>query len=186
MRKKLFHFEEIKKPENNSELLSNDHREKNLEHPSVSTGVAPKQRTPTNNDLNTTPVYRSSPRRSNFKSVSSLFSSSDLLRRNAIESCQSRKLSKFVTQINVISEEKVSLSASRSTSTVSLVDSEGSEGELEVGQLTPSQQGLEPPPRRAGECGTRGLTPLTAKARCSILKAHGIFNIDRDEAEVSH
>ena len=52
--------------------------------------------------------------------------------------------------------------------------------------LTPKQRGsssISPKSRPKGECGTRGLTPLSSKSRCSLLKNHGIFNIDRDEAE---
>lgn len=52
--------------------------------------------------------------------------------------------------------------------------------------LTPKQRGsssISPTSRPKGECGTRGMTPLSSKSRCSLLKNHGIFNIDREEAE---
>jgi len=51
--------------------------------------------------------------------------------------------------------------------------------------LTPMQRGSCSPPvdRAKGECGTRGMTPLSAKARFTMLKSHGIFNIDKEEAE---
>lgn len=111
----------------------------------------------------TTPVHRSSPRLHNFKSVSSLFPRSDSLRRNALESSQCRTLSKFVSQVNM---------------------SEDLEREEEPAQLTPCQRGVEASPRQGGVCGTRGLTPLSSKARSSLLRAHGIFTMDREQAEV--
>ena len=173
VRKKLFHVEEIKESEekvsdsNTEAAASSDFVQQNSSH----------------QDPTTTPLHRSSPRRSAFKSVSSLFSKSDSLRRNALESCQSRKLSKFVSQVTVISEERPSLSSSRSAVNVSLTE-EAESSPDESPQLTPLQRGVEPSPRVGGVCGTRGLTPLSTKARCSLLKSHGIFNIDRDEAEV--
>ena len=112
----------------------------------------------------TTPVHRSSPRLNNFKSVSSLFPRSDSLRRNALESSQWRTLSKFVSQINMSEDLERS--------------------EEEPAQLTPSQRGVEASPRQGGVCGTRGLTPLSSKARSSLLRAHGIFTMDREQAEV--
>ena len=111
----------------------------------------------------TTPVHRSSPRLHNFKSVSCLFPRSDSLRRNALESSQCRTLSKFVSQVNM---------------------SEDLEREEEPAQLTPCQRGVEASPRQGGVCGTRGLTPLSSKARSSLLRAHGIFTMDREQAEV--
>ena len=179
VRKKLFHVEEIKESE---EKVSDSNTE----------AAAPSdlvQRNSTHQDPATTPLHRSSPRRNAFKSVSSLFSKSDSLRRNALESCQSKKLSKFVSQVTVISEERErppSLSSSRSAVNVSLTEeTESSPGLTEDSpQLTPLQRGVEPSPRVGGVCGTRGLTPLSTKARCSLLKSHGVFNIDRDEAEV--
>ena len=176
VRKKLFHVEEMKE----SEGKVSDSNTK-----AAVTGSSNMfQRNSSQQDQ--TPLHRSSPRRNAFKSVSSLFSKSDSLRRNALESCQSKQLSKFVSQVRGISEETPpsSLSSSRSAVNVSLTDTEGSDLSEDSGQLTPSQRGVEPSPRVGGVCGTRGLTPLTTKARCSLLKSHGIFNIDRDEAEV--
>ena len=54
-----------------------------------------------------------------------------------------------------------------------------------VGMLTPVQRGSESPQGFKGVCGARGMTPLSAKERCLLLKCHGVFNIDKDEAEVS-
>ena len=179
VRKKLFHVEEMKESEGK---VSDSNTE------AAVTGSSDMfQRNSSQQDQ--TPLHRSSPRRNAFKSVSSLFSKSDSLRRNALESCQSKQLSKFVSQVRGISEETPtsalgSLSSSRSAVNVSLTDTEGSDLSEDSGQLTPSQRGVEPSPRVGGVCGTRGLTPLTTKARCSLLKSHGIFNIDRDEAEV--
>ena len=181
VRKKLFHIEEMKKSEGK---LSDSNTEAAASSDLVQRNSSPEDQT-------TTPLHRSSPRRNAFKSVSSLFSKSDSLRRNALESCQSKKLSKFVSQVTVINEEKPpssargSLSTSRSAVNVSLTEDAESSGLSEESlQLTPLQRGVEPSPRVGGVCGTRGLTPLSSKARCSLLKSHGIFNIDREEAEV--
>ena len=56
--------------------------------------------------------------------------------------------------------------------------------------LSPAMRG-SPSPENAlarkesarGECGTRGLTPLSTKARASLLRSHGVFLVDRHEAE---
>ena len=186
VRKKLFHVEEIKE----SEGKVSDSK---TEAVAGSSDLFPKKSS--QQDQTTTPLHRSSPRRNAFQSVSSLFSKSDSLRRNALESCQSKKLTKFVSQVRpvkAISEENERasdapggcLSTSRSVTNVSLTEAESSQLSEDSAQLTPSQRGVEPSPRVGGVCGTRGLTPLSTKARCSLLKSHGIFNIDREEAEV--
>ena len=182
VRKKLFHVEEMKESEGK---LSDSNTE------DAASSSALMEKNSSHEDQSITPLHRSSPRRNAFKSVSSLFSKSDSLRRNALESCQSKKLSKFVSQVTVINEERQPsggrgcLSSSRSAVNVSLTEETESSGLSEESpQLTPLQRGVEPSPRVGGVCGTRGLTPLSTKARCSLLKSHGIFNIDRDEAEV--
>ena len=117
VRKKLFHVEEIKE----SEGKVSDSK---TEAVAGSSDLFPRKSS--QQDQTTTPLHRSSPRRNAFQSVSSLFSKSDSLRRNALESCQSKKLSKFVSQGMVINEEKPlssargSLSTSRSAVNVSL------------------------------------------------------------------
>ena len=186
VRKKLFHVEEIKESEGK---VSDSKTEAVAGYSDLFPRNSSQQ------DQTTTPLHRSSPRRNAFQSVSSLFSKSDSLRRNALESCQSKKLTKFVSQVRpvkAISEENERasdapggcLSTSRSVTNVSLTEAESSQLSEDSAQLTPSQRGVEPSPRVGGVCGTRGLTPLSTKARCSLLKSHGIFNIDREEAEV--
>jgi len=67
----------------------------------------------------------------------------------------------------------------------SLVRAPSCKSTSQLGQLKPENQaantnsdeqkrGTNRKKKKAGECGTRGLTPLTARARCSILKANGI------------
>ena len=172
VRKKLFHVDGLKKPAEESSDSNSDSGEKEENLLSASSAVVASdegERKASLGDEDSSSVYRSSPRLNNAKSVSSLFSRSDCLRRSALQSSQSRQLAKFVSQVSVRSAPK---------------ESPDHTEDLHTPQLTPSQLGLEERSSSSGGvCGTRGLTPLSSKARCSILKAHGIFNIDRDQAE---
>ena len=171
VRKKLFHVDGLKKPAEESSDSNSGEKEENLLSASSAVIASDEgERKTSLGDEDSSSVYRSSPRLNNAKSVSSLFSRSDCLRRSALQSSQSRKLAKCVSQVSVRSGPKESPDLTE---------------DLHTPQLTPSQLGLEERSSSSGGvCGTRGLTPLSSKARCSILKAHGIFNIDRDQAEV--
>jgi len=57
----------------------------------------------------------------------------------------------------------------------------GLKGSVSSSLLSSTAPPLPPPPRK-GECGTRGLDPLSSRARKSLLKAEGVRFIDPAEA----
>lgn len=130
--------------------------------------------------------YRSSPRLSSAKSTSTMLS--DVMRRNAVDN-SARKLSTMFSSAHIETKERSDtvggIKKCQSTVNISQVPTLATPGPQLM--LTPAQRGsgsVSPPASKAkGECGTRGMTPLSSKARVSLLRSHGILNIDREEAE---
>ena len=119
--------------------------------------------------LVTKPDFRSDSNRNG--KISKIYSTVDISSINPTSEFQGHKtLSKFQSAIDMLSEPPIPPMFETPPPRL----------------LTPMQRGSCSPPvdRAKGECGTRGMTPLSAKARCTMLKSHGIFNIDKEEAEV--
>ena len=125
------------------------------------------------------------------KSSSSILS--DMLRRNAEQS--SKKLPKMLSTVHFESPKtpgvpRSALKKYQSCVSVSAQHPALSDEFYNSPVLSPAMRG-SPSPDNAharkesarGECGTRGLTPLSTKARASLLRSHGVFLVDRDEAE---
>ena len=118
---------------------------------------------------------------------------SNMLRRNAEQS--SKKLPKMLSTVHFESPNtpggpRSSLKKYQSCVSVSAQHPAFSDEFYNSPVLSPAMRG-SPSPDNAharkesarGECGTRGLTPLSTKARASLLRSHGVFLVDRNEAE---
>ena len=118
---------------------------------------------------------------------------SDMLRRNAEQS--SKKLPKMLSTAQFEPPQtpgapRSSLKKYQSCVSVSTKHPALSDQFYNSPVLSPAMRG-SPSPENAlarkesarGECGTRGLTPLSTKARASLLRSHGVFLVDRNEAE---
>ena len=118
---------------------------------------------------------------------------SNMLRRNAEQS--SKKLPKMLSTVHFESPQtpggpRSSLKKYQSCVSVSAKHPAFSDEFYNSPVLSPAMRG-SPSPDNAharqesarGECGTRGLTPLSTKARASLLRSHGVFLVDRNEAE---
>ena len=125
------------------------------------------------------------------KSSSTLLS--DMLRRNVEQS--SKKLPKMLSTAHFETPQtpgvpRSSLKKYQSCVSVSSKHPALSDEFYNSPVLSPAMRG-SPSPENAharkesarGECGTRGLTPLSTKARASLLRSHGVFLVDRNEAE---
>merc|ERR1719350_472434 len=125
----------------------------------------------------------------NTKSSSTLLS--DMLRRNVEQS--SKKLPKMLSTAHFETPQtqgvpRSSLKKYRSCVSVSSKHPALSDEFYNSPVLSPAMRG-SPSPDNAharkesarGECGTRGLTPLSTKARVSLLRSHGVFLVDRNE-----
>ena len=122
------------------------------------------------------------------KSSSTLLS--DMLRRNAEQS--SKKLPKMLSTVHFESPKtpRSALKKYQSCVSVSAQHPVLTDEFYNSPVLSPAMRG-SPSPDNAharkesarGECGTRGLTPLSTKARASLLRSHGVFLVDRNEAE---
>ena len=113
----------------------------------------------------------------------SKFGSKSNLRKKAL----SKRFSSVNFRLETLESPKSQSLYSKSQSSVNLGQTlpESQYETPSTGMLTPVQRGSESPQGFKGVCGSRGMTPLSAKERCLLLKCHGIFNIDKDEAEVS-
>ena len=132
------------------------------------------------------PNPRSNSRIEASKSSSTLLS--DMLKRNAGDS--SKKLTKMISTVHLETQtpeiSKSSLKKYQSCVTISAKHPALSDEFYNSPLLTPAMRGSPSPDkdtRTRGVCGTRGLTPLSTKARASLLRSHGVFLVDRDEAE---
>ena len=109
--------------------------------------------------------------------------SSSYLIKQSLENNEKRKLSSALSVVNIDLGQSQTPGMNRFMSCVNMTPALLTPVQP---QLTPKQRGsssTSPTSRPRGDCGTRGMTPLSSKTRCSLLKSHGIFNIDREEAE---
>ena len=112
----------------------------------------------------------------------SKFGSKSNLRKKAL----SKRFSSINFRLETVESPKSQSLISKSSVNLGQTLSESQYETPTMGLLTPVQRGSESPQGFKGVCGSRGMTPLSAKERCLVLKSHGIFNIDKDEAEVSN